>query len=180
MKNKEKNTENRRIIGIIIRYSLLVLIGFLGLGIFYAIFRPITISAVFSIIKVFFRDATMFDNIIFFKSHGLAIIESCISGSAYFLLTILNFLAPMALIKRIPSLIFSWIVFLFLNVIRIFVSAIFFIKFFDYFDIVHLAFWYSLSTLMVVIIWIASIKLFRIESVPFYSDVKFLKNMITK
>ena len=39
------------------------------------------------------------------------------------------------------------------------------------FDITHKIFWYSLSILFVVGIWFLEVKLFKIKSIPFYSDI---------
>src|SRR3989338_706537 len=42
------------------------------------------------------------------------------------------------------------------------------------FDIIHSVLWYGISTIFVVTLWFVLIFYFKIESIPVYSDLKFL------
>jgi hypothetical protein len=49
-----------------------------------------------------------------------------------------------------------------------------------WFDITHKLFWFVLSIIFVALIWILTIKVFRIREVPVYSDVAFILKKIKK
>jgi hypothetical protein len=58
--------------------------------------------------------------------------------------------------------------------LRIFILSILFVSGISFFDFAHKSFWYVGSIVFVVLIWFLGVKLFKIESIPFYSDIKFL------
>jgi len=93
----------------------------------------------------------------------------------------LNLLTPNIKIgKRILLFLFSSVVFLFINVIRIFLSVLILDKSTGLFSAVHMGFWF-LSIVFVILIWFLSIKLFKINEKPVYTDLKFiLKNLRKK
>lgn len=163
---------NKKIIYLILRYLILILIG-IFLQIFYIIFTPLTIYPVFFTLKFFFNPSLTGTTIIL-KNHSIRLVEACIAGSAYYLLLMLNLMTPIPLKKRILSIIFSFLSFLIINIIRIFFFSILFVKAFSLFSLTHLTFWYFLSAIIVFLIWFAEIKIFRINKIPVYSDLKFL------
>ena len=63
---------------------------------------------------------------------------------------------------------------LIINILRIFLLGLVYISGFSWFDIAHKLFWYAGSTIFVIGIWFAEVKLFKIKEIPFYSDIKFL------
>jgi len=71
-------------------------------------------------------------------------------------------------------ILFSFLTFLIVNILRIFFLSIMAISGSNFFDLTHAIFWYGLSTLFVVVIWFTEVKIFRIKTIPFYSDIKFL------
>jgi exosortase/archaeosortase family protein len=170
----EQDTTN--FIDIVIRYTFLVLLSISNLYVFYKIFTPITIWAVYYFLKIFF-DVSLSSATISFNSSCLAIelIPACIAGSAYYLLTILNLSTPNITIKkRIIVLFFAFLSFFVLNVIRIFFLSVLLSNSSAFFDFTHRISWYVISTLMVVIIWFVEVKAFNIQSIPIYSDIKYL------
>ena len=159
---------------IIIRYFILILVALPNLFLFYAIFTPITIYSVYFLFEIFF-DVTLFGNIIFIKFFRIELIEACIAGAAYYLLFILNLATPgIKTGKRIKLILFSFLTFLIINILRIFFLGLMFLAGSSLFDITHQIFWYLGSTLFVVLIWFAEVKLFKIKQIPFYSDLKYL------
>ena len=64
--------------------------------------------------------------------------------------------------------------FLILNIARIFFLSIAYVNGYSWFDFTHKLFWYLGSSIFVVGIWFAEVKLFKIKQIPFYSDLKFL------
>jgi hypothetical protein len=58
-------------------------------------------------------------NVIFIKGYYAEIINACIAGAAYYFLLILNLSTPMEISKRIKSLVFMFLTFLIINILRI-------------------------------------------------------------
>ena len=191
---------------VLLRYFILLILGIGNLFIFYTIFTPLTVYPVFAILdssygaELLRGDVTkacdLLTNInapniitksacinttIFFKGYFASIIPACIAGSAYYLLLILNLTTPMEKRKRTYNLLFITISFLVLNIIRIATfAAIFANKGFEIFNLAHAATWYFGSTVLVILIWFSSVLLFKIKTVPIYTDVKTIINQIKK
>ncbi len=162
------------VLEIFVRYSILVIIGILGVKFFYVLFTYLTIYPVYFLLKIFF-DASLMDNIILVNAIPIEIIGPCIAGSAYSLLLILNLSIPyIKLDKRIYLVLFSFLSLLVINILRIFSLSILFVQGVSFFDITHKLFWYVGSTIFVVGIWFLGVKIFRIKGIPFYSDIKLL------
>lgn len=162
------------ILDIITRYSLLIIIGIIGLDIFYFLFSALTIYPVFFLLSLFFN-VSLTSNVIWINSIPIEIIGACVAGSAYYLLLILNLSTPeIKLSKRIQMLFLSFLSFLIINILRIFFLSILLISGTSLFDITHKIFWYAGSTIFLVGIWFLNVKLFKIKKIPFYSDIKSL------
>ncbi len=161
-----------------LRYLILVLIALPNLYLFYLIFTPLTVYPVYFIFNLFFN-TTLTGTTIFFKDFSIEIIKSCVAGSAYYLLVILNLATPnIKLNKRIKMILISFVAFLFLNILRIIILSFLALSNSSFFDITHQLTWYLLSVLLVVGIWFAEVKIFKIKSIPFYTDMKLLYNKI--
>jgi exosortase/archaeosortase family protein len=160
--------------GIILRYTILILAGIAGTPFFYSIFTYATIYPVFFLLKLFYNPL-LISNLIIIESTPIEIIGSCVAGSAYYLLLILNLSIPnIKPAKRTLIILFSFSLLLFLNILRILLLSIFYVSRFSFFDFTHKLFWYAGSTIFVVGIWFLSVKIFKIKEIPLYSDIKFL------
>ncbi len=164
-----------------LRYLILVPLAIPNLWIFYSIFTPLTIYPVYFFLKLFIN-VSLSGNILFFDSiPSVELVKACIAGSAYFLLLVLNFTTPMNYKKRAKALLFSFSVFLLVNILRIIIFSFLLIESFSLFNLTHLIFWYFLSIVIVFAIWFLTIRLFKIKEIPVYSDLIFLyKNMKKK
>ena len=163
---------------ILVRYVILILIAVPNLWLFYFIFTPLTANSVFFLLNLFY-DAILVSGkiIIINRTIPIELVEACIAGAAYYLLLILNLSTPgIKTKKRIKMILLSFLIFLIANILRIFFLSFVAISGSNLFDITHIVFWYAISTLFVVAIWFAEVKIFRIKSIPFYSDIKFLSN----
>ncbi len=160
---------------IYLRYIFLVLIALGNLSLIYALATPATSFASFFFIKLLYPQATLLGNILFFKGYYATLIPACIAGAAYYLLIVLNLATPMPLGKRLSSLAFSITAFFVLNVARIVLFAKLFEAGYAYFDLTHLFTWYLGSTLLVALLWILAIALFKIQAIPFYTDITYLR-----
>jgi hypothetical protein len=177
----KESLTTKSLIGLYARYILIVLLGIGNLYLIYLIFTPATIYPSYFILN-FFYDASLKDSNLLFNIPGESFIgprtielnNSCIAGSAYYLLLILNFSISMPFLKRAYLIIYSLSVLLFLNIIRIIFFSFLFLNNFSYFDITHIFFWYFLSMFFVVIIWFSGVYFFNIKKIPFYSDFKLV------
>lgn len=161
---------------IILRYSILIIVGIFSTQIFYFIFLPLTLYPVFFLLKFFFNPVLM-GNTILIGATPIEIINACVAGSAYFLLLILNLSTPEIKIKkRIFILFLSFLSLLLFNILRIFVLSFLLLSKNSLFDLTHKLFWYAGSTIFVVGIWFLGVKFFKIKNIPFYSDIKILYN----
>lgn len=161
---------------IFFRYILVLLIGiFVAFTpIFYKIFLPITIYPANLLLNLIYSSLVVGDSLLV-GSFSIEIIPACVAVSAYFLLLILNLTTPIKKIRnRIISLIFSIFLLLLINILRIFILSLLLINNFAGFDAIHKFLWYSLSILIVAGIWFLTAYLFKIKSIPVYTDVNSL------
>lgn len=169
---------NRKILGIALRYFILVIAAIPGLAIFYYVFTPLTTYPVYFILDIFYETLFIYGDVPVILLNELVPIElvaACIAGSAYYLLLILNLSTPgMKVDQRIKAIAFSFAVFLLANVLRIVILSALAVADSAYFDVTHTVFWYGISTVLVVGIWFAEVKVFRIKEIPIYSDLKYL------
>lgn len=168
--------DEKKIIDLVIRYSILLIIGIFGTSFFYSLFTFLTIQPVYLLLSIFFNPS-LIANIIIINNLPIEIIGACVAGSAYYLLLILNLSMPkIKLGKRIFLLLFSFSFLLILNILRIFLLSVIYVAQFSFFDITHKLFWYVGSIAFVVGIWFLSVSLFKIKEIPFYSDIISLLN----
>jgi exosortase/archaeosortase family protein len=171
---KKRVKQSNGFFDILVRYSILIAFSLLGLGIFYKIFTSLTIYPVYFVLKQFFN-ASLMGNFIFVNQLPIEIIGPCVAGSAYLLLLILNLSTPgIKFSKRIGITAFSFGILLLVNILRIIILSLMFVSGNSFFNMAHLLFWYAGSVLFVVGIWFLSVKIFKVNKVPFYSDMKFL------
>tara|TARA_Y100000034_G_C6743453_1_gene330051 strand:+ start:148 stop:711 length:564 start_codon:yes stop_codon:yes gene_type:complete len=174
--------KNKELFSIFIRYIILVLIALPNLFLFYFIFTPLTYFPALWFLKYFYLENLLWYDVdgSFFVVKTLAgltyypsIIPACVAGAAYYLLTILNLTTPMKISTRIKSLIFILSAFLIFNTVRILYFITLIIKDdFNFFDIAHTATWYFGSTVFVIILWFANVLIFKIKTIPIYTDLR--------
>ncbi len=159
---------------IFIRYTILLALGLLSFY-FYKLIQPITFYSTFGLLNLFY-DVEIIENFIAVnQTYFIEIIPSCVAASAYLLLIALNLATPMNKKQRVYSLGFALFAFFILNLIRISILSVLFVEEYLMFDSIHKLSWYLLSTLFVVFIWFASVKITNVTSIPVYTDVKLLR-----
>lgn len=172
---------NFKIWSIVLRYLIMIAIALPGLWIFYAVFTPLTVYPVYSVIKLFLPTTLAGTTLLINGRIPIELVAACIAGSAYYLLFIFNITIPgIKLEKRVGMILLSFFVFLMLNIIRIISLIFLYVSGSSLFYPIHEIFWYVLSTVFVVGIWFAEVKLYRIREIPVYSDIKFLFGKIKK
>ena len=130
MKKQEKS-ESNKVYSLILRYMILIVSAYGNLLIFYVILAPLTIYPAFFLLSLFYN-ASLSSNIISIANFNIYLIDACIAGSAYYLLLILNLSTP-HIKKRISAILFSFVSFLIINILRIFIFSLLFINSFSLF-----------------------------------------------
>lgn len=167
-----------KIFSIIIRYAAIIALSLSSLYVFYLIFTPLTLYLSYFILGLFYN-ASIEHSAIAINGSLINLIDACIAGAAYFLLLMLNLSTPNVK-KRLVAFAADCAAFLALNVLRIVVLSVLFLSEFAYFSEAHVISWHLLSAFFVIIIWIATTKILKTRGIPFYSDIIYLKNIITR
>ena len=170
------NPQSKKLLSISIRYLIVLVLGLGNLHLFYKVLTPLTTKTTAFILNLFSQTTTI-ANVILFRGMTIHIIQSCVAGAAYYLLLILILSTPsINFLKRIYIILFSFVSLFILNVARI----IFLATIVDsaYFAQAHFFFWYIISTVFVVAIWFSAVKIYKIKSIPIYSDIKYVVSLI--
>lgn len=164
--------KNKEVKSLLSRYIILLLLAVANLYLFYKIFTPLTLYPVAWFLKIFYNGFLLpGTSTIFVSGLYIELIPACIAGAAYYLLLMLNLTTPMPNKTRAKSIIFLMISFLMLNILRIVIFSYLAVNSYQYFDLTHKLVWYFGSTALVVIIWFANVYIFRISSIPVYTDI---------
>ena len=168
---------NKKLILIVLRYIILLILV-LNSYLIYKIFTPLTIYFSVIFLKLFYPVIFFGEQILINQTKIIEIIPSCVAGSAYVLLLILNLFVAMKPKQRIYSILLSFSLLFIFNILRIIVLSILLVNDFEFFYITHKLVWYVLSTILVVGIWFLTIKIFKIKEMPIISDIKcFIKSI---
>ena len=109
----------------------------------------------------------------------IEIIPSCVAGAAFFLLLFLILsTAEIKPKKRTLIIVLSMLILFILNILRIIILAG--LAKTSYFEVAHWTSWHIISTLFVVVIWFAMVKIYKIKSIPVYSDLVFIQGLVKK
>ena len=169
--------QSKKILGIFTRYFATLLIGTGNLYVIYKILTPLTIYILSAILSIF-TNATLCGNTINMNGITIELVSACIAGSAFYLLLLLIMLtADIKPETRAKAIITSFAMLFALNILRMLVlipiiSA-------SYFETIHWVSWHIISTIFVVGIWVSIAKIYKIKTIPIYSDIKYflkLKN----
>lgn len=172
MISKEREKD---LFGLVARY-LLITASIFTIPIFYTILKPATVWFLSFILKLFYNISVQ-GNFLFFPSFNasIEIINACVAGSAFFLLLILNLSTrKIGILKRIFLFVFESILLFLFNVVRLLIIVPLYLNGSSSFQIVHQIFWYGLSLLLIILIWLFGAWVFRIREVPVYSDIVWI------
>jgi exosortase/archaeosortase family protein len=177
-KRKIKNTKFKfsALFEIFIRYIILASLSIYNLWIFYFIFTPLTVYASYFLLHLVYSQISLVNNLILISGNfPIELIGACVAGSAYYLLLILNLSIPkIKILDRAKLILFSFLSFFIINVLRIFILSMIYVNGVSWFDTAHILLWYLGSIVFVVGIWFAGVKILKIKGIPFYSDLKYL------
>jgi len=169
-----KKDSIRALYNVLLRYGLIIFSVFL-IPLFYILLKPLTVNSLYFITHFFYNVAVNESVLTFFisgTSFNIEIIDACVAGSAFFLLLILNLSTKgIGLVKRIYLFFFDALLLFLVNLVRLMVIIPLYLQESAFFPIAHQIFWYGLSILFVIIIWLFGAWVFRIREIPVYSDV---------
>lgn len=169
------NSQYKKIIGLFSRYLIILALGISNLYIIYATLTPITLHSTNLALKVF-GQSSLSGNTIHFNSISIQLIPACIAGSAFYLLLFLLLSTGNISPKiRLRAIMFSVITLFLANISRIVILA--FLARSPSFEFYHWVFWHILSTILVVTIYLITLRRYKIKSVPIVTDMKYLKSL---
>jgi len=173
MKKRTKKNNSNKLYSILIRYSILLVIGLIVAftDIPYKILLPLTIYPL-SFVLGFFYNTIVLGEIMILSNISIELIPACIAISAFYLLLILNLTTPIGYKRQAQTIIFSLLSLLLINILRLIILSIFLIKEYAGFEVLHEVFWYVLSIFIVVGIWFLTVQMFKIKEIPIYSDIR--------
>lgn len=156
--------------GLVIR----VLLCFIPIKLFYLILTPLTIYG--SYVLLLHYNPYVYETSIIIGYQAFEFVKACIAGAAYLLLLILILLTKdIKFYGRIKMFLLGSLMIYILNIIRIVVLIIISVSYdIELFGAVHMLFWKFLSGFYIAIVWISLVYLFKIKSVPVYSDLRYL------
>ena len=173
-RKKETAKQTHEVRELAARYGLALLLGLNNLWVFYFLFLPLTLFPVAGILSIFYH-LSLAEKSISIAPKAIEITDACVAGAAYYLLALL-ILTTRNIPRRTRMNMFAFgaFILLIINIIRILILSGMYLNDAASFEITHQIFWFALSTLAVVLIWIFTARAFRIQSIPVYSDMKFL------
>lgn len=150
-------------------------------NLFYSFLGPITLYGSYFLTGLFYK-ASLNGEILQVSGFDLKFIPACAAVSAYILLVILILLTKgIGFKKGIIMLLIGALMIYSANLIRIEILIWLLVnKGIDYFKTLHLFFWKILASIYVAIVWIFLTKVFKIKTIPFYSDFVFLYKKLRK
>jgi len=109
------------------------------------------------------------------------IVKYCVTASAYYLLTLFCIITMgIALWKRVLMFIIGSALIFGMNIARIVVLIVVMLNNSEIFKAAHFALGFLLSVGYVILVWVLLSFLFKVKTVPFYSDIKFLTHEMLK
>ena len=108
-------------------------------------------------------------------------VKACIATSAYYLLALLILTTKdIDLKKSIKMFLLGGLLIFVMNVLRVTLLIIVVKNFgINWFEAIHLTFWYVVSSVYVFLIWIFLIRFYKIKNIPVYTDIAYLINIIS-
>lgn len=163
-----------------LRITLLLLISFFNLKLFYFLFSKLTFYLTY--LTLFFYRPIISDSNLLIRNEVLEFIPACVAGSAYFLLALLILLTKdIKLKKGIYMFVLGSLLILIANILRLDLLIVIFVSYSkDLFSSLHMFFWKILSSIYVAFVWIFLVLKFRIKNIPIYSDILYLTKSLKR
>jgi len=175
------------IIRIVLALALFIIPLILGVNIFQKLFEQATFNLVYSFLEKSGADPQPGS---FSVSYAISILDGvatinivkyCVTASAYYLLALFCIITwNITLWKRFLMFLIGGILIFGMNLTRIIILIVTLLSNKEIFQATHSAFNFFLSFVYVILIWSLLSVVFRVKTVPFYSDIKFLTREMLK
>ncbi len=169
------------VIRVVLALALFIIPLILGVNVFQKVFEQITFDTVYSFLE---KSGAEPEPGSFSVSYAISIlggeatiniVKYCVTASAYYLLVLFCIITmEVALWKRLLMFLIGSALIFGMNIVRIVLLIITLLNNKNNFQAAHFALNFLLSVVYVVLIWVLLSFLFKIKTVPFYSDIKFL------
>lgn len=174
----------KKTLSLITRLSLTILILLIPINIYQELFREITLKIIVYFLHLanaspIVGKYSIKNSIEIFGTTYVDIVKYCVTSSAYYLLTIFTVITQgIPIIKRVAMFLIGAILIFLMNITRIIALIIILLKQGpEVFEFAHAIFFMILSTVYVIVVWTLLSLIFKIKTIPLYSDVKdLLKN----
>lgn len=151
-----------------------------GYNIIYAVSALFTLHFSYFFFSIFVPSA-LIGNKIATLTNSFEFIPACVATSAYILLALLVFLTKdISWNERLQMIVYGWLAILAFNLLRIELLLLTFFRLEAAYDTLHLFVWKFMSTAFVVLLWLGLARVYKVKSIPVYSDIKALAGMIRK
>lgn len=167
---------------LILRLAIALLLGTFLYPLYDYFFTPLTVWFSYLVLSIFNYNPVMMDNLVIIKNTLVTFIPACTAASAYFLLSLLVLLTKdLSFKKAISMFLLGSLLILFGNVVRAVILILILVnQGTNLFQTLHLFFWKVISGAYVALVWIGLIYLFKIKTIPVYSDLEILIKSIKK
>lgn len=150
-------------------------------SIFYIIFTPLTLHWSYFFFNIFVPESALVGTKLLTFTNSFDFVPACTAASAYMLLAFLVLLTKdIRPVERLKMFVYGSLAILAFNLVRIELLLFFFFKFNQAYPAVHLFFWKFMSTVFVVAVWLILAKIYKIKSIPIYSDLKYILRQIKR
>ena len=148
--------------------------------IFYYAFLFLTMAFPYIILKILKYDVQFLlsGGILMVGGTQIQFVEACMATTAYYLLALLILTTKdIGLKKSIKMFLIGSLLIFTMNLLRITLLVMVVVNMgLDWFNAIHMIFWYIVSTFYVLLVWIFLIRFYKVKNIPVYSDVKYLLN----
>ena len=146
---------------------------------FYLVLSPLTLHLSYFFFSLFHPLSALAGNTIETATASFEFIPACVATAAYVLLAFLILLTKdISPAERLQMFVYGSLGILAFNILRIELLLFTYFRLNASFDALHLFVWKFMSTAFVVILWLVLARIYRIKSVPVYSDVKYILGLI--
>ena len=155
-----------------LRYGCALLVALLY-PFFSFVLSPLTVYASFYLLSLFY-DASLSGNILVINNVSFVFIAACTAALAHVLLAELIFVTKgISFAMGMRLFILGSVTIFLMNLVRILLLvAVYFTFGENYFDAVHIFFWQFVSTIFVALVWIVLVEVYKIKTIPLYSDIR--------
>ncbi|MDP2907207.1 MAG: pacearchaeosortase [Nanoarchaeota archaeon] len=175
------------VIRVVLALALFIIPMMLGINVFQKVFEKVTFDTVYSFLEKSGAEpkpgsfSVSYAISILGGEATINIVKYCVTASAYYLLALFCIITwNIALWKRFLMFLIGSALIFGMNLARIILLIVTLLSNKDVFQTAHFTLNFLLSVVYVVLVWFLLSLLFKVKTVPFFSDIKFLTQEMFK